>query len=612
MDRMEFSASATAGFDASSTTASSKDGIQQRQHHLEYSLHSAGCAPAIHTPELAYYPSSSSSAFSLDQDASSTMAIYAFHQQQQQHSDNDESSLSAIARYHADLSESLRRTSTSSGSTFVSSASSGSVDVQHQLRDQQTWSASSSQSPYYPMQADSAQSYSQQTQQQQQASQPTPGYATPTYFAQTPSPPAFASGLDAGFDFYSATYTHPPTASQQQYATASHFHTPGIARYSCTLEDCTWATDDRQLLKHHLEQHARIEVHHCTYLGCYKHYGMRENLHLHVQQQQHYPSHHQQSASFHGGEMEVGISPFSTAAQASVHSYFEPQHQAMPQLVSQQSHQQHQHQQLVGLGLVQAASPLGQYAATQLQSQLMQHTLSDQHAPYTYPQLQQLRIAESTCNSPYSSPLPVLPSQQQQYQAGLHRRNSDTEILYGHIPSSLASAPTLSALHEHAEEDEIAPHQQSYNASSTLQSSTSNVSLASFSSENDPHLQLLALHDQEQATNFGLGLTVEHSEQPHSHPQASEQEPEYYMYAPAPGMAPSFSSSSGFAHAKEVARYSSPLQMPASAPPALSSDAPMSAHITFSDKMWSSTATAAQHQELDTPSVCLSLMCLPP
>ena len=96
------------------------------------------------------------------------------------------------------------------------------------------------------------------------------GPDTPTYFSQSPSP---------SFDFARQS---PPFGTSQR---TTQYHTPGIARYSCTFADCEWATDRRDLLKQHLEFHARQVIFNCPQPDCYKHFTRAENLEAHQQEE---------------------------------------------------------------------------------------------------------------------------------------------------------------------------------------------------------------------------------------------------------------------------------------------------------------------------------------
>lgn len=96
------------------------------------------------------------------------------------------------------------------------------------------------------------------------------GPETPTYFSQSPSP---------AFDFARQS---PPFGAPQGTV---QYHTPGIARYSCTFADCDWATDRRDLLKQHLEFHARQVIFNCPQPDCYKHFTRAENLEAHQQEE---------------------------------------------------------------------------------------------------------------------------------------------------------------------------------------------------------------------------------------------------------------------------------------------------------------------------------------
>lgn len=552
-------------FQSSTATLAHHEG--KAHSHLDGSQ----CSVSLEAQELAYYPSSAL--------ADSERASNALHL-----IDSDGHSLSNIVRYHSELSEDLlRRTSTWSGSTFTSSSASS--ESQHGGY----WSAAVS--PFQSIQDEGA-NYVQHVQ---------PAYApcaaAPDYFAQTPSPPAMLGGEgQSSFDFYAPNYSYTVPTSQPPHSIADHLQTPCTARYTCTFGDCNWATDDRQLLKQHLDQHARSQVHYCFVPACYKHFTSRSSLELHSQQ-----DHIQDDLCRLGNRgFEQGISPFSAATQSETQSYFEPRQQAVPVMLAEHN------AQLVGLGLMHAADTyddessgqIGGYGPSHGQHQEHRHSIQFTIPPaftpgYPSTQLQQLHLATA---SPVHSRYPsAFPTSSAHVQPGVYRRSSDADIMYGHVPSSLgglAAAPNLSALHEQVEDEESHQPQTMATYGSSLSAPDSLISLASAASNH-----LIDPDDHGPMATLGLGLMID-SHELHHHA--------------CPVYETTTAASASVACAAESAQaegncYSSPVQLPASAPMqglAPTSSVSSSAHVTLSNGLWQTTMRAAEPcSQMQTPTV---------
>jgi len=375
---------------------------------------------------------------------------------------------SAVIRYHADMSESIRRMSTSSGSTLISSPSFSAFSPMGRSHF-----GPASVSPLSLVQGECGQEH-QCIQQQELQTYSAQYYTIPDLFAQTPSPSTPGSNFSAGTETFS-TYTPPGMSLQQHRHTfTGYFHIPNTARYSCTFADCTWATDHCQLLQQHHEEHTRLKAHHCFIQGCFSHFSSDQDLHLHLQNE--HSATHLLEYGYTG--TDLCASALSTSQSTNVQSYFDPQGQAIPCLISKQK------KQVVGLGLVQAEhndqqstvhcaneqSQVDQYSHSQ-----QRHTSQVPSLCYPCKQLQQLRLAGSPG---------------QCYPGG------HTDITAGHtIDSPGGTTLSVSSLQDHAEEAEVYRYQMPTALTSVFQPSILHQGLSSFSSETEGNIQHLAVTD---------------------------------------------------------------------------------------------------------------------